>query len=540
MRAVFAQRRAAAAGVTPPFRRVLVANRGEIAVRIIRACRELGMESVAVYSDADAGARHVRAADMAVRIGPAPAAESYLRIDRSSRRPWRPAPTRSIRAMGSSSEQAAFAEACRGGRASTFVGPSPDASPRWATSSPPRRRATAAGVPVVPGTLRAGTRRPARPGRARSRAAAERGRLPAAGQGRGRRRRTRHAPRRRPRELPAALAAGRARQRRRSATAPSTWSATSSAARHVEVQLLGDAAGHGRRPRRARLLDPAAPPEAGRGGARARPQPDQRARPPRAGRQGRVDGRACATRRPPSSCSTPSGAFWFLEVNARLQVEHGVTELVTGLDLVHEQFCLAAGQPLSDGVRAAAAGRGPAAPRDRGPPVGRGPGARRSRPAPGRVARWRSPPAPASASTRASRRGAASRGDYDPLIAKLMVDRGGSAGGDRADCAAPSTRSRSAGIQTTLPFHRCARPRPALRGRRAVHRLGRGALGRPSRQRRARSRSPRSPPERPTPTDRTAGARWRRRRPRQPRDRGLDAVARATARAGKPIDRWPS
>ena len=65
----------------PPFRRVLIANRGEIAVRIIRACHELGMEAVAVYSDADAGAAHVRLADVAVRLGPPPPAESYLRID---------------------------------------------------------------------------------------------------------------------------------------------------------------------------------------------------------------------------------------------------------------------------------------------------------------------------------------------------------------------------------------------------------------------------------------------------------------------------
>src|SRR5215218_3774588 len=76
-----AERRAVGAGRQPPFRRLLIANRGEIAVRIIRACRELGIETVAVYSDADASATHTRMADVAIRLGPAAPAESYLRID---------------------------------------------------------------------------------------------------------------------------------------------------------------------------------------------------------------------------------------------------------------------------------------------------------------------------------------------------------------------------------------------------------------------------------------------------------------------------
>ncbi len=146
-----------------PFRRVLIANRGEIAVRIIRACHELGMEAVAVYSDADASARHVWMADQAVRLGPAPASDSYLRIE---------AIVEAARATGSDAvhpgygflaERPAFARAVEDAGLA-FVGPPSSSIEGLGDKLHARRVAREAGVAVVPGTLEPRRRRPARRG----------------------------------------------------------------------------------------------------------------------------------------------------------------------------------------------------------------------------------------------------------------------------------------------------------------------------------------------------------------------------------------
>src|SRR6188474_2165558 len=131
-------------------RRVLVANRGEIALRIIRACHEEGLEAVAVYSDADSASPHVRAADAAVRVGPAPAAQSYLRID-ALLEAARQAGCQAIHpGYGFLSERAVFAEAVeRAGLG--FVGPPAAAIRAMGDKTEARRRMQAAGVPVVPG-----------------------------------------------------------------------------------------------------------------------------------------------------------------------------------------------------------------------------------------------------------------------------------------------------------------------------------------------------------------------------------------------------
>ena len=135
-----------------PFRRILIANRGEIAIRIIRACREMGMESVAVYSDADAGAAHVRLADRAIRLGPAAPAESYLRIDAVVQAAIDSGADAIHPGYGFLSERAAFARAAEQAGV-TFVGPSAETIEAIGDKLHARRLAHDVGVPAVPGSI---------------------------------------------------------------------------------------------------------------------------------------------------------------------------------------------------------------------------------------------------------------------------------------------------------------------------------------------------------------------------------------------------
>src|SRR5690606_33650478 len=132
-------------------RKVLIANRGEIALRIIRACRELGIGSVAVYSDADRLSPHVLAADEAYRIGPPPSAESYLRADALIETALRAGCDAIHPGYGFLAERAHFAEAVQAAGL-TFIGPPPEAIAAMGDKTEARRRMIAAGVPVVPGT----------------------------------------------------------------------------------------------------------------------------------------------------------------------------------------------------------------------------------------------------------------------------------------------------------------------------------------------------------------------------------------------------
>ncbi len=136
----------------PPFRRVLIANRGEIAVRIIRACHEMGMEAVAVYSDADVAAAHVRLADAAVRLGPPPPSESYLRIDAVVEAALATGAQAVHPGYGFLAERAAFARAVEAAGL-VFVGPSSEAIDALGDKLHARRLAAQIGVPSVPGTL---------------------------------------------------------------------------------------------------------------------------------------------------------------------------------------------------------------------------------------------------------------------------------------------------------------------------------------------------------------------------------------------------
>ena len=443
----------------PPFRRVLVANRGEIAVRIIRACHELGIEAVAIYSDADATAAHVRLADVAVRVGPPAPTESYLRIDSIVQAALETGAQAVHPGYGFLAERAAFARAIEDAGIA-FVGPPSDAIDALGDKLHARRTARAVGVDAVPGTLE-----PApidRPDQLDAIVAdAERIGFPllvkaaAGGGGRGMRRVTRAA------ELPAALVAGS----REAASAFGDGSVylerEIAPARHIEVQLLGDNTGRvialGERDcslqRRHQKLVEEAP-------APGLTTDERRHLHELAVRVASAAGlRNAATA---EFLRAPDGAFYFLEVNTRLQVEHGVTELVSGLDIVREQLYLAAGRPLSDAALAAAARA--AEPSSHAIEVrlsAEDPG-RDFAPTPGRIGRWVMPSGPGVRVDTGIGPGDRVPPDYDNLIAKVMVQAG-----DR-DAAIDRLRRaldevEVSGIQTTLPFHRFVATDPSFR-----------------------------------------------------------------------------
>jgi acetyl/propionyl-CoA carboxylase alpha subunit len=433
-----------------PFKRVLIANRGEIAVRILRACRDLGMEAVAVYSDADAGAAHVQLADMAVRLGPAAPAESYLRIDAIVEAAIASGAEAIHPGYGFLSERVAFARAVEAAGL-VFVGPSPAVIEALGDKLRARRLAREVGVPTVPGTLEAVPVE--RPDQVEAVVAQARAigypllvKAAAGGGGRGMRRVESEA------DLPAALAAGSHEAASAFGDGTVYLEREIGSARHVEVQLLGDAAGRvvaiGERDcslqrRHQKLVEEAPAP-----GLRPDVRRDLHAM---AARLGTAAGLSNA-----ATCEfllDPAGAFAFLEVNTRLQVEHGVTELVTGLDLVAEQFGLAAGRPLSTEVLAAAEAAAEPGRHAIEVRLSAEDPAREFAPTPGIVRRWRMPAGPGVRVDTAIREGDRVPPDYDNLIAKVMVDA--------PDRGTAIDRLRRAldeveimGIQTTLPFDR--------------------------------------------------------------------------------------
>ncbi len=323
------------------FGRVLVANRGEIAVRVLRTCRQMGIRTIAVHSEADRDAPHVTAADEAVEIGPAPAAESYLRI---------PAVIDAARATGAEaihpgygflSENAAFADACRQAGI-VFVGPSADAIRRMGSKTAARDTMSAAGVPVVPG----GT--PASQSDADLTAAVTAAGFPAllkasAGGGGKGMRTVRSAA-----EVPEAIGAARREAERAFGDGTLYIERMIDRARHIEVQVIGDRFGNvvhlferdcTLQRRHQKVIEEAPAP-------RLSPRVREAITSAAVAAARAVNYENAGTIEFLVEGEGDDARFYFLEMNTRLQVEHPITEAVTGIDLVQVQLAVAAGEPL--------------------------------------------------------------------------------------------------------------------------------------------------------------------------------------------------
>jgi acetyl-CoA carboxylase biotin carboxylase subunit len=320
------------------FSKVLIANRGEIAVRVTRACQELGVKTVAVYSEADARSPHVREADEAVLIGPAPSRQSYLQGDKII------AAARSTNAeaihpgYGFLSEREWFARAVRDAGL-TWIGPPAEAIAAMGNKTAARTLAVAAGVPVVPGTTEA-----LRDAKEAAKLAKKFGypillKAAAGGGGKGMRVVSQAG------ELPGALDAVRREAKGSFGDDAVYLEKFITKPRHVEIQILADAYGTilslGEREcsvqRRHQKMIEEAPSVAVDAELRAR-MGETAVRVARAA--GYVNAGTC------EFLLDTEGGFYFLEMNTRLQVEHPVTELVTGIDIVQWQLRIASGENI--------------------------------------------------------------------------------------------------------------------------------------------------------------------------------------------------
>jgi len=388
------------------FTRVLVANRGEIAVRVIRALRELGIEAVAVYSTADRDALHVRLADRAVCIGPPSPAGSYLNVASVVAA----ATTTGCQAVhpgyGFLAESPAFVRACVENDL-VFVGPDADVMARMGDKVQAKAAMREAGVPLVPGTEGATTLAQVRE------LAPEIGfpillKAAAGGGGRGMRLVSG------PDELDAAFATASAEADAAFGDGSLYVERALVPARHVEIQVLADRHGNvltlGEREcsiqrRHQKLIEESPSPAL---------TPETREAMELAAEQ------ACLATGYTNAGTLefllgPDGSFSFIELNARLQVEHPVTELVTGIDLVREQLRVAAGERLT------ATGRAPRSGHAIEIRINAEDPAQGFAPSPGRIERFRAPGGPGVRLDTHVGPGVEIPPNYDSLIAKLVV-----------------------------------------------------------------------------------------------------------------------
>ncbi len=321
------------------FQKVLIANRGEIALRVIRACRELGIQTVAVHSEADLDSLHVRFADEALCIGPPPPRDSYLNIPRIIAAAEVTGAEAIHPGYGFLAENAEFAEVCVGSDF-VFIGPTAEQIRRMGDKVAARRAMISAGVPVVPGT-----EDPMSDLRAAVKAAKQVGfpvmlKAAAGGGGKGMRKAFSLD------ELENQFATAGAEAEANFGNGALYIEKLLTSARHVEFQIMGDT--HGRvihlgerdcsiQRRHQKLIEEAPSPALG---------PELR----REMGEAAVRGAAAIGYVGAGTMEfllDAEGHFYFLEMNTRIQVEHPVTEEATGFDLVREQICVAAGEPLS-------------------------------------------------------------------------------------------------------------------------------------------------------------------------------------------------
>ncbi|TML53008.1 MAG: acetyl-CoA carboxylase biotin carboxylase subunit [Actinobacteria bacterium] len=421
------------------FSKILVANRGEIAVRVCRTLRELGIATVAVYSEADRGSLHVAAADEAYLIGPGPAAESYLDQQRLLETAARAGAEAVHPGYGFLAENPRFARAC-GAAGLVWIGPPAEAIEVMGSKTAAREAMKAAGVPIVPGTTA-----PVDSVEDVLRLGAQIGwpiAIKAAAGGGGKGLRVVAGPDEAERAFESARREGEAYF-----SDPAVYiERYLEDPRHVEVQILADAHGNvihlGERDctiqRRHQKLVEETP----------SPAVDAELR-ERIGRLG-VDAATAVGYRSAGTIEgllDRDGNYFFLEMNTRIQVEHTVTELVTGLDLVREQVLIAAGEPLSlrqDDIRLtghAIECRINAEDPSNG-----------FLPSPGRIASYREPAGPGVRVDSGVTAGSEVVGLYDPLIAKVVVH-----GVDREHARRRMLRAlgeyQIGGVTTLLGFH---------------------------------------------------------------------------------------
>ena len=421
------------------FKKILIANRGEIALRVIAACRELDIRTVAIYSEADRDALHVRYADEDVCVGPYPSAASYLNISAIVSAAEITEADAIHPGYGFLSENAYFAEILHDCHIA-FIGPSPDAMRKMGDKSLARRTVAAAGVPTVPGSP--GPLESVDEALAFARKAGYPVILKAAAGGGGRGMRIA----RDERELSGAYETARAEAEKAFASSEVYLEKYLEAPRHVEFQIFGDTHGNvqhlGEREcsiqrRHQKLIEEAPSPIL---------TPDLRSR---------MGAAAIAAAKAVNYTNAGTieflldaqDRFYFMEMNTRLQVEHPVTEQVTGVDMVKEQIRVAAGHPLSFAGREL---------KPRGHAIEFRINAEDPvtfAPSPGRLTAFHPPGGIGVRVDTAAYQGYLIPPHYDSLIAKLIVS-----GGDRPEALARARRALDLfvieGIKTSIPVHR--------------------------------------------------------------------------------------